>query len=320
MLLLLEGFDHFLIDGSPTFVYRKNWSGPAFGRGPGRFPYGAQSHSVVIVPNNEIFHPVISPTGDAIIGCAINLNEVNTRLLIAGTVRVGVDSDGHVYYSVNNVLAATGTSVLQANTWYYLEVKLSGVEVRVNGVTEIGPTADSAGPFNKITLEYTNTFGPAGLFDDLYVLDTTGGINDDFLGELCVETLYPISDGTYSDWTPLSGSDHWPQVSEFIFDSDGSYVETAVAGNKDSYGVGNPPLLETPVYGVQLNLGVRKTGGGTREVAPLIRQAATDYSGPTDYISTDYRFFSWLLDQDPSGSDWLYTTVNADEYGIELVA
>ncbi len=319
MLLLLEGFDHFLIDGSPTFVYRKNWSGPAFDRGDGRFPYGAQSHSVVILTNNEIFHPCVSPAGDAIIGFAFQISELNTLIVTAGDVKVGVDSSGHVFYSVAGVLADTGTSVLQVSTWYYLEVKLSGVEVRVNGHTEIGPTGDMAGPFNKITLTSSQLIGST-LFDDLYVCDTTGGINDDFLGEICVETLYPVSDGTYSDWTPLSGTDHWPQVSEFIFDSDGSYVETAVAGNKDSYGVGNPHLLETPVYGVQLNLGVRKTGGGTREVAPLIRQAGVDYEGDTDYISTDYRFFSWLLDQDPSGADWLYTTVNADEYGIELVA
>jgi hypothetical protein len=42
--------------------------------------------------------------------------------------------------------------------------------------------------------------------------------------------------------------------------------------------------------------------------------------GTTHTLSSYYEFYSWLLDNDPTGSPWLAATINADEFGQELIA
>jgi hypothetical protein len=106
-------------------------------------------------------------------------------------------------------------------------------------------------------------------------------------------------------------------VNEHLIDGDGSFVYDANPGDKDSY------IIETfigTIYGAQLNIGARKGDSALRQIAPLIRQGGTDYVGTTRTLSADYVFYSWLLDNDPTGSPWLAATINADEFGQELIA
>jgi hypothetical protein len=50
-------------------------------------------------------------------------------------------------------------------------------------------------------------------------------------------TLYPISDGTYTQWTPKSGSVHYTQVDETTCNGTTDYVSETTVGQRDSYGV-----------------------------------------------------------------------------------
>jgi hypothetical protein len=205
------------------------------------------------------------------------------------------------------------------DVWNYYEVKITigtsaAFEVRINGSSsaEISGTGNfGTNNLDEIRFD-VNEIGAVGIqVDDVYANDGT------FLGDIVVRTLYPNADGTHQQWTPDVAGTHYTRVNEHHIDGDGSFVYDSTAGHIDSYGMDDLPGVT--VYGVQLNLGARKGDAGLREVAPLIRQSGTDYVGTTFTLSSDYDFYSWILDQDPTSADWTVATVNADECGVKTI-
>lgn len=115
---------------------------------------------------------------------------------------------------------ATGTAIIQtqtpplvAGTWQHVELSITisatvgAFEVRVGGIPVIEGTGLNLGTTDIAQLRFTANGAPGGnpetLFyvDDLVILDTLGGINDAFLGDLRVATLVPNADDTVP-WTP----------------------------------------------------------------------------------------------------------------------
>jgi hypothetical protein len=320
-LILVDGFDHY----SSVDAAEKFWQGHIFGMVPGR-GFGGQAMNVII--NNAVSKTLPSSYSTVIVGAAYKLNATNdSKLMGLNTTQVTLHITGtgflYVRDSLGNIVA-TGTTIVPTGTWFYVEVKAvkgsSGtVEVHLNGGPEIASTVGNFGTsnFDQIIF-YNDTLGGDTSVDDVVVMDGSGSApTNDFLGDVRVETLYPVADGSHVDWTPKTGTDHYAMVNEHLIDGDGSFVYDANPGDKDSY------IIETfigTIYGAQLNIGARKGDSALRQIAPLIRQGGTDYVGTTRTLSADYVFYSWLLDNDPTGSPWLAATINADEFGQELIA
>ena len=346
-LIMMEGFDHEpnehydqSIGGltGDALLNQKGWiihSGTHFDTG--RLPYGSQSSSFTTIQNNPSIFPFPPGSSEIVMGFGIKFsNDVFDNgydvLYFEGPSGqqcvFGWDLLTRVYLRDYAGHTVYGTTLIPSGTWQYVEIKLKSggggtMELHLNGVPgEIPPTPANLSP----DVFYRFHFEPSGLgsavtLDDMYLLDCLSGTNNtDFLGDIVVETLYPINDGTYHDWTVDIGGAHWPRVSEHHEDGNASYVHSTTAGAKDTYGMGAPTLANTPVYGVQLNVGAKKNDAGARVIAPMIRQGGTDYIGPATALTADWYFHSWLMDHDPTGADWLYTTVNNDEFGAELVS
>jgi hypothetical protein len=99
------------------------------------------------------------------------------------------------------------------NQFNYFEIKATihdttgSIELRINGVPALNLVNQDTrnagtGVVNAIRIGGTNSFGPIWAMDDLYICNTSGSTNNDFLGDIRVDTLYPNADGTYSQWTP----------------------------------------------------------------------------------------------------------------------
>jgi hypothetical protein len=325
-LLLTEGFDHYASEQA----IEKFWTGHIVGMVPGR-GFGGQAISVVNL--NPVYKdfPAASPI---IVGVAIKLTGVVVpqkfmTIEIGGGglgVEIGTDSTHHLTLTDSAAhLVATGPTIIPLGTWFYIEVKLEKggaghVTLHLNGAAEIPSTVGNFGTADFGRIVFWNHALGDGLTDadDIYVIDTTGSAPlNDFLGEIRIETLYPVADASYTAWTPKTGTDHFAMVDEHLIDGDGSFVYDATPGDKDTY------KLDTfigSIYGAQLNIGARKGDASVRQIAPLIRQAGTDHVGVTHTLSSDYVFYSWLLDNDPTGSPWLAATIIADEFGQELIA
>ena len=342
-LQLIEGFDHY---NSSSLAGRKSWvTGSPWASGGGRLGGGCLNANI---GSN-------SP-GPATIGNKLLPSTYTT--LIAGFafnwINESTDSRIFIFQNSGSIIAslilrwsdkillvqngsgttiATGVTPLIQNVWYYIEVKLvingaSGTcEVRLNGVT--GEIASTTGNFgstacNQINMQIGSTTVPGSilqhLYDDMYVLDTSGASpRNTWLGDVRVETSYPTSDGAHTAWIPNSGTTHFNRVNQNPPDDDTTYVSSSNPGDIDTYGMSSTTLSGT-IFGVQTNLYARKDNANARQIAPVIRQAGTDYVGTTSAgLSTSYIYYSQIYNQDPTGSDWTIASVNADEFGVKEI-
>ena len=283
---------------------------------------------------------------------------VHLYLAITPCLQLALFRDGP---GTSEVLLGVGPNVLKLNEWYYVEMKAladSGTsgfaEVRLGGVTEINVTgikttgddplcAGAAVSFDNFlwkgdTNIVTRTSGSpftvsvnalanGPYIDDIYICDTTGSFNNDFLGDIYVETLLPDGAGNSSGWTPLSGS-NYQNVDEQAVDDDTTYVSTNTATTTDTYTYSNL-AVNTTVNAVQTVAVARFDDGGPHSIAHVARPGGTDNIGTTQampfYVNggsggsyLDY-FEPWDVNPDTAAA-WTAAQVNASEFGIRLIS
>lgn len=196
-----------------------------------------------------------------------------------------------------------GTTVLATFTavrfaWCYLEFKATihattgTVEVKKDGVvvasfsgqTKNGGTNASV---DAIRLDAsTNNTGIDLYVDDLYVLNTSGSKNNDYLGDIRVVTTLPSGAGASTQWTPLSGS-NWDNVNDSTIDI-ATYNASATAGQRDTYDM---PALTVPSGGLIQAGTISASSVYSTEVA------ANSYDGlfNTGWTSNGVAAGSWLM-------------------------
>jgi len=332
-VIFIEGFDH--LQNTAPLLTAKGWSAAFSSFTAGRF--GGQA---AIQAATAVTHALPSSYSTLILGFAIQVNGftagTDIAFLRAGatqTMRFSFDATPHIQIrNSGGTVIATGTTTIVANAWYYVEIKVfvnagtpaSGtVEVHLNGVSEIASTAGNFGSTNLDTLAIQGVSGRVTTIDDIYICDTSGSApNNTFLGDTRVLTLYPAADGAHADWTPDTGTAHFSRVNEHTGtfpDGDTTYVADNVAGHQDTYDCDSIDGGAT-VFAVQTNLYARKDDAAVRQIAPVVRQAGTDYVGSTATLTSSFLFYSTLYDKDPTSAAWTATNVNADEYGIKTIA
>ncbi len=326
-MILVEGFDHY----SASILNQKFWNGFITGfvrTDTGRDGVG---QCVVVQTLASISKQFSTSYSTVVAGASIKLSGLTNPFMKLTSTTSGLVAElgvvgGYLTLTDNAANTFTGTTLIPDNSWFQVEMKVtvgaSAFEVRLNGATEITGTG-SFGADNILTIVFTHAgFGEGATtrVDDVYVLDTTGSSpRNNFLGDVMVKTLYPAADATYTQWTPLTGSSHWLMVNEKDMDGDGSYVFDSTATHRDSYTMQAIGVNST-IYAAQLNLGARKGDAGLRQIAPFVRQSSTNYGGATATLSTDWLFYSQMMPQDPTGTNWTPTTLNGDEYGMVTVA
>jgi hypothetical protein len=228
MLLFVEGFDHFLASD-----IGKKWPGLVVGQsylamGSGRF--GGQS---LLCPNNVAeatgvtrnlganystliagfaFKTATKPTNSNYVASVFSFQDGTTPQL-----NVRVNEAGNLIVARNNTTIATSAYALPVNSWVYIEFKATihasagSYEVRVNGVnvlsaTNVNTMGSSTANINTITLGPVHSaigfvFSNTWSYDDFYLCDTTGTKNNDFLGDMRVDTIRPNGAGTNTQLT-----------------------------------------------------------------------------------------------------------------------
>jgi hypothetical protein len=356
-LQLIEGFDHF---NSTLLAGLKGWTWYSDGIGSGQWQpswitgrIGGQAFRATVNNNTGVFTTYLRKTlpgtyTSATVGFALRVNALpipgNQAFVFAGftagttqvfAVRVGSSGEVAVYGGTSGFVSSA-VNLIRANVWNYLEVKVtvagatSTVECYLNGLPCIATSTVNCGsnPLAAVgpySVSNNAWLGSPGFtetldYDDIYVTDTTGGVNAGYLGDVHVQTLYPVGDGANSAWAPDAGTSHYQRVSDNPPDDDTSYVSSGTVGAKDSYAFGDLPAGSGPVYGLQVNLWARKDDATVRQLKPLVRIAGTDYLGPAAFtLATSYADLAQLYDVSPASSAaWSPAEVNAAEFGVEV--
>jgi len=252
-------------------------------------------------------------------------------------VYLGMNTLGQLYvYQGNGTqLGLTPAGTWNWNTWMYLELKVTlhdstgSFTLRKNGVTILSGTGlDTKNGGTKTVFDSFKIRGTSGnadtvsgnSYDDFYALNGAGSVNNDFLGDCTIQTLYPSGNGNYSQWV---GSDADSTNNYLLVDENPpnttDYVESGTATNKDTYAFAD--LTGAPnVKGVATRAYMSKSDAGAQLMRQTARIGGTDYPSATDDAPSfgSYTLSSRLMEVSPATSAaWTYTEVNGAEFGVE---
>lgn len=338
-LIFIDGFDHY-----PDDVYKYDSSTPNISvrAGEGRFGGGAMVFYGT-AGGDTIQKDLPSPVDEVVIGFAYytdNTDYNNPFLAIEDSsstrncLLYRSTSGAIVFYYGNNITTPIATSddgVIIGSTWQYIEVKYlphesaGRIEVRVdeapvlifegktaiglNDVGSISPGANITGIFNA-------------KIDDLYILDTTGDTNNDFLGDVRVITQYPFDDGIYKDFKVLGAATAAGAVDDPAteIDEDATFIENGSNGARHSFTGAASGIVGT-VYGVQINNCCRKTDTSTRTISnTLALDGLEDIYAPRA-VGAEYKVYHSITDYKPgTTTPWDMDAAFSSEFGIKVVS
>jgi hypothetical protein len=339
-MLFCDSFDHY----ASADIFSK-WSSSNFLGAWSIAAAAARSGAGGLRNSNQqhIIGKTFSARATYIVGMAVrfaalpnnNLYRV-IALTDAGTLQcdVRISTVGILSVTRNGTVLGTGTAVLQPNVWYYIEFKCTisdaaGVAVvRVNGVTDINlSSVDTKNTANATADQVQLGGGGPSVnanvdWDDLYINDNAGSTNNDFLGDVRVEAIFPSGNGNSSVLVGSDGNstDNYLLVDEAAPNGDTDYVESSTVGDKDTYAYGNMATTAGTVFAVQTVPYARKTDAGVRSIVSVARLSATETDGPAQTLSTTYQYLPDIRETKPGGGAWTITDVNNVELGTKVAS
>ena len=252
----------------------------------------------------------------------ITISRTSTGQLVA---RRGTES--------GTVLWTTSANTIVPGVWAYIELKVTlsdtvGVcDLQVNGsslATFSGDTKNAGTSTVLESLVLTPNLPVQQTFDDLYVCNGAGSVNNNFLGDVVIETLYPNGNGNSSQLLGSDGNstDNYLLVDEPGTPSTSDFVGSPTVGQKDTYAFTNLVKVGS-VFGVVAHAFAHKTDAGSVNGRILARPTSTDFAGPNfspavgTAASANGTKTTWELNPQTTAA-WTTAEVNASEFGIEV--
>jgi hypothetical protein len=243
-------------------------------------------------------------------------------------LRLRHDGDWEVYLG-STLIGATVGKCIGANAWAFLELKVAtsntgSVEFRINGETVINEPSVDTQPgansyVNTVRIHGHNVAADQHDFDDLYILDTSGSVNNNFLGSRKVETIFPTAEGSQIDWTPLSGTDNALMVDDNPHDSATTYNTSATSGHRDLYAFAD--MAGTgDIDGIQVVIVSAQSDATPFSIKDVVKSGATVDVGAGQAIGgTTYVAKQRVLEENPDTTNpWTASEINSAEFGIEV--
>jgi len=226
---------------------------------------------------------------------------------------------------------------LLPNYFYYIEVKarlhdtLGSVQIKVNGVTVFNVSnVDTKNGGTKTVFDHyrinTSVISPVRRhidIDDFYLCNGAGSVNNDFLGDIAIETLFPNADGAFSNFV---GSDsdsvaNYALVNEQGAPSMSSFVGGSNVGDKDLYNIDSPVRTAGPILGAVITAYVQNGDSGSRAMGIIVKSGSTTTTPTGTTLVTTPAMVRKVLDVDPAdGAQMTIADAVALQIGVEITA
>lgn len=233
------------------------------------------------------------------------------------------------------VIGSTAGGVLVAGVFSYIEIKVflsdtvGTVDVRNNNASVLALTGQDTKNAGTKTVFDTITIGQPAYrspqtgfsdYDDFYLCNGAGSVNNTFLGDSRVRTLVPNGNGNSSQ---LLGSDA-DSVNNYLLVDEATpdvadYVGSATDNQKDLYAFSDLTETAGVIRGVQDNAYAAKTDAGARSLALVTRTATIDYDSTDRALGISAAYIRELRELNPNtGLAWTIAEVTAAQWGVKV--
>jgi hypothetical protein len=254
---------------------------------------------------------------------------------VAHVVKIGDDGRLKLYLWTssssgdNEQLLSTSLVSAPVRGWHYVELQVvqgasnGTLDVRINGVLAITLSAqDTIQGGGQLLTAFVGAIPgkpcPVTVdVDDLYLSDTSGAINNTFLGDVRVDALKPQGNGGLNQWTVDPASmNAWAAVSD---GNESTAIRASAAGLHHTFDIEALPAMSTPaVHGVQVTLLARKTDAGSGKVRAMAVSGAQTAVSADLVLQEQLAWHTAMFESDPNGSaQWTEAAFNAAEFGVE---
>lgn len=335
-LLWCDGFDAYgpnSTNSAPGLSGRYQVSGS-----PGIVDGRYGGHALLINASEWAICQLPSLKSELIVGFGYKNTQIGNRAIVQ--FNNGSTVQGRLFITNTERLQyrfGTGTSVLAENTgfalpidaWAHIEFRIvfsntsGSVELRVDGNviwSETGLDTVNGTTEDADRVYLTGAANTTSHFDDYYILDTTGGSLNTWLGNRRVYTIHPNGNGDTNDFSEFGADTNYECVNEQTPDDDSTYVHTDDPDQVELYNYGS--LFGTVnVNAVCVNSRMRASGTNNYNVQHIAQSGLEADHGPTEAItSTDWTTRQSIFTVDPDTNEpWTPAGVNNAQFGIRTV-
>jgi hypothetical protein len=325
-------------DGFDDNAYQTKWT--TYSLGGISYQTGRNGNAIRSAGNNLLGKVVDSSQEHAtfIAGCAVKTPALGDQVELlyltsdsGATQHISVyqDFSARLWIRRGGTNLVGGTFQLSANNWYYVEIKVflsatvGTAELRVDGRTLHTYSGNTKNGGTKTVFDSVKIGGNGGqsyYYDDLYVNNGAGSTNNDFLGDVSIETLTPNADGTYSQFLGSDGNsvNNYALVNEATPDQT-SYVASGNVGDKDSYNFTNLTRTSGTIFNVQASAYANKSDSAARTMKLLSRSGASETLSDVKTLNTGFAMYTYQYENDPAtGAPWTIGGVNGAEFGTTV--
>jgi len=247
---------------------------------------------------------------------------LQTGLAYKFSVRLTSDRKLAIYDSTGTQIGSDGTSVLNLNQWYRIEVKCGKgatgpYQVRIDGVEEFSGTANvGTGNCTYYIAGCYYDRGGGGTVDFYYddvIIDAI-----EFVSNARIHVMRPIDQGFYDGWT-ASAASKAECVDEIPPDDEATYIHSAVANDAwtgDLQTPGQAGITGT-IRAIKVFAIARELSAEDDNLRLRMRSQAIDYDSNVIYTGSSYNSISKVYQVNPiTNAPWSITDLQALELGF----
>jgi hypothetical protein len=254
-------------------------------------------------------------------------DQINISLTAAGQIKF---TNG-----AGTILGYSPPATYARGSYYYFEFKpvfsltaTGSINYRINGapqtaITGIQTAVSSNAWCNIIKFWQRGNFYSDPFvyqFDDMYANDTTGAVNNDYMGDVRIFVDRPAT-ATNIGWVANGAGNNILCVSENTPDGDTTYLSSNTTGVIDLYTLTAPPSGLGTVKAVQSNIVARKDDGITRQICPVLGDGVhANVAGTVVSIGNNYVDYLQSFDINPlTGLAWTVGDLSTLRLGVKEV-
>lgn len=336
-LVFCDSFQHYATDEFPRKYYTVNTSYNTIAASSGRRGGRCWQAGLTDYPA-RLFVP---PRATYIVGFAFKTNSVQASNIITfgngnqEQVWVNLIPSGKVGgLRYGGAYFAFSKPCWRYNTWHYLEAKVTVNDttgvciIKIDGDTVCNSTnvdtryTSTDALIDNIEINHTSVSGLTYI-SDLYICNTDGSANNDFLGDIRVDKYAPNATGNSSGLTKSSGTYNYEMVDDdYDCDDDSTYVQSNSTGTKDTYNFPALGYTAASIKAVQVVTQMERTALANRSYCHVTRRSSTDYDtlNVRRMSNAAYSMGCSMLEVDPSTSAaWTQSNLEAAEFGVKIL-